>query len=1051
MQIHRGLKRANFAALLALIIFVGLAIAALFEASQAGHNARAAGRARQLAEQEAEQARQAQVHALLEQARAQRRIGDAGQRFGSLAAVIKAAAIAPSFELRHEAIAALALSDVRFIPVYTNTDPNLFTRFSPDFLQVAASKSGGQIGLLRVSDGSELGELPTEGGQVLDMWFSPDGRSLAVNYYGNSACVWDLSSRQKVMALEPGDYFGGFCPVSPRVLVGNNAGAVRCLVFPGGTELWRYDAGPRPVGFAVQPQEKYFATFVPNDSGLQVRKMNSGELVYETDHPSRTGTMSWSPDGRTLLVGRENGWIYSWNVESWEQTTSWKGHEDTVAELKFAPSGRWVASSSWDGAIKFWDLPGNRLAVSARGYDAHMVAKISPDGRRLACLLHSEVLGFLELETSPTFRRIYVAPGEARGAWSVDISPDGKLVAAGYENWLLLFDLASGAQLDSRPVQDCRSVLFTPDGAGLVTCGAPGIAYWTITNAADGSRRIETSRTIREGPQFLYGALSPDGRSVAAAIRSPGTVGVYNLENPADRFPLTNQPLAQTVALSGNGRWVACGTWKGRRVKVWDLSTRQVVGDLPVEESCNVAFSPDSRLLVTGARRYQVWDTATWTERYRLPEIGLATPPAAFSPDGRILAVLNAPGVVELLEPATGKPLTSLEPPGSVPISALRFGPDGSQLVALEWTRSLQIWDLRAIHEELGKLGLDWESGERERAVPSGLAAKNDGMLLEAGLPSAAGGSSAAPAQPGSTQLASAAPGTLFYLLALGGVILSVMIGVYTLRYNYRMLRSYEDVEGVVAERNHQLKAARLELLHGQKMRALGTLAAGIAHDFNNLLSVIRMSNKLIDRQAPADPEIREHVTDVEHAVLQGKSLVGSMLGYVRQGDANGEPSDACAVVESAVSLLTREFLSGITLTLELERQAPHVKVGHGRLEQVLLNLLVNASEAMQGQGKLKIVLRESSALPARPYVLRPGEAAVYVELNVIDSGPGFPPEIGDRLFEPFFTTKQSSTKPGTGLGLSLVYSIAQEDKLGLCAESAPGRGATFSVVMPAV
>jgi len=237
--------------------------------------------------------------------------------------------------------------------------------------------------------------------------------------------------------------------------------------------------------------------------------------------------------------------------------------------------------------------------------------------------------------------------------------------------------------------------------------------------------------------------------------------------------------------------------------------------------------------------------------------------------------------------------------------------------------------------------------------------------------------------------------------------------------------------------------------MHSQKMQALGTLATGIAHDFNNLLSVIRMSGKLIGRATKSDPEIQENVAEIEQAVIQAKSVVGSMLGYARtEGDAAG-PTDVCGVVEETVSLLSKEFLSGIALTLELNREAPKVNVSRGRLEQVLLNLIVNASEAMQGSGRLKIAVQPRSYLPANRYALRPGDAKQFIELTVADSGPGIAPENLLRLFEPFFTTKRSGAKAGTGLGLSLVYSIAQQAGLGLSVESAPDQGATFKIVVP--
>jgi two-component system cell cycle sensor histidine kinase/response regulator CckA len=255
--------------------------------------------------------------------------------------------------------------------------------------------------------------------------------------------------------------------------------------------------------------------------------------------------------------------------------------------------------------------------------------------------------------------------------------------------------------------------------------------------------------------------------------------------------------------------------------------------------------------------------------------------------------------------------------------------------------------------------------------------------------------------------------------------------------------------EAMAAQKNRELDTARAGLMHSQKMLALGALATGIAHDFNNLLSVVRMSNKLISRRADKNAEILEHVTDIEQAVLQGKAVVGSMLGYASDRADDGEPVDVSAVVEDVVSLLSREFLSGIVLTLELERQTTKVNIGRGPLEQILLNLVVNASEAMQGEGRLKIVGRARPLLPARNYVMGPEAANEYFELTVMDSGPGIAPELIDRIFEPFFTTKRSGSKPGTGLGLSLVYSLAQQAGAALSVESGPGQGAAFTLVFP--
>ena len=154
-------------------------------------------------------------------------------------------------------------------------------------------------------------------------------------------------------------------------------------------------------------------------------------------------------------------------------------------------------------------------------------------------------------------------------------------------------------------------------------------------------------------------------------------------------------------------------------------------------------------------------------------------------------------------------------------------------------------------------------------------------------------------------------------------------------------------------------------------------------------------------------------------------------------------------MVEEVVSLLSKEFLAGLALTLEVNRHTASVSVSRGQLEQILLNLIVNASEAMAGRGKLKISLHPAAEIPARPWLLRPDAGAAFVELRVADSGPGIPAELHARIFEPFFTTKRVGAKPGTGLGLSLVYAIIQQEKLGLAVESEAGQGAIFSVLLP--
>jgi signal transduction histidine kinase len=327
---------------------------------------------------------------------------------------------------------------------------------------------------------------------------------------------------------------------------------------------------------------------------------------------------------------------------------------------------------------------------------------------------------------------------------------------------------------------------------------------------------------------------------------------------------------------------------------------------------------------------------------------------------------------------------------------------------------------LGTLRAELGKIGLDWtDQSDWSDSNPWATAA--------------------APKPTGVTPL---------LLAVAGGVALVLLCAAFVLRRQRELIRAYFDVDRQMEQRTQQLEVAQAEILHSQKMKALGTLAAGIAHDFNNLLSIIRMANKLTAKQTQADAEVQDNVRLVEKAVGQGKQLVNSMLGYSREPAGDQEPCAIAEVVENAVNLLRKQFLGGLDLKLELDRDLPPAELAKGRLEQILLNLIVNASEAMKGQGTLRIVVREAPAMNAG-WVLPPAPAGRHVQLLIADTGPGIRPEILPRIFEPFFTTKNADTTRGTGLGLSMVYTLAQNEGLGIRVESELGKGTAFCIGIP--
>ena len=287
-------------------------------------------------------------------------------------------------------------------------------------------------------------------------------------------------------------------------------------------------------------------------------------------------------------------------------------------------------------------------------------------------------------------------------------------------------------------------------------------------------------------------------------------------------------------------------------------------------------------------------------------------------------------------------------------------------------------------------------------------------------------------------------------LVVISGLGLAGALFFAGLAFNrhLRLVCSYAEVEQKVAERTRELELANRELLHSQKMTALGTLAAGIAHDFNNILSIIQGSAQIIEDNLDNQAKVRTRVERIKTVVEQGSSTVKAMLGFSRDSGPRPEPCNLNQVVGDTIKLLGDRFLREVQVDLDLAADLPDVVASKDLIQQILLNFLFNAAESMNGRRQVTLASRQLETLPAT-LVLAPEKSAGYVAVSVRDSGCGIPPEHMVRIFEPFFTTKALSARRGTGLGLSMVYEFAKKIGAGLAVESVLDQGSTFTVIVP--
>ena len=250
-----------------------------------------------------------------------------------------------------------------------------------------------------------------------------------------------------------------------------------------------------------------------------------------------------------------------------------------------------------------------------------------------------------------------------------------------------------------------------------------------------------------------------------------------------------------------------------------------------------------------------------------------------------------------------------------------------------------------------------------------------------------------------------------------------------------------------MAERVASQHALEHQLRHAQKMEAVGRLAGGVAHDFNNMLTAIRSYADLLLEDLPIWDAKRSDVEEIRTAAMRAAGLTAQLLAFSRKQMLQPRVLDPHVVLNDVRTMLRRLLAEDIELTVDAPAGLWPVKVDRGQLEQVIVNLAVNARDAMPHGGGLRITARNetlSTRMESRHGVVPAGE---YVAIAVTDTGVGMDLLTQSRVFEPFFTTKAMGQ--GTGLGLATVHGIVAQSGGQVTVESAPGKGATFTVYLP--
>jgi len=659
---------------------------------------------------------------LRDQAKAVVLSGRPGQRLQGLEAIRQASAIRPSLDLRNAAITCMTLPDLATNDITWAATPEVLAQ---GWQTLAAGTDGldareVQPGVLAVTEcvsGREVGRItgcltPTRA------WFSPNGKYTVLQGApitdGSTDTpleIWDWRLEKRILQ-STGDLRHGlaFRSDNGQCVIGRASGDLVFFNLPDGTEQHHVrlalSSGHSPRGCIYSPDGGHVVTFLPYTQSIQFVAARSRQGVDRAvATPAGIVWIAISPDGRFLAVACNNRRAYIWDFEIGKFIRELVGHQAEVAWVYFVPGTAALVTWSWDGSVRYWDLP---TCQSLLRLPIGPNPKLDNDSGRWVSDINS-VLQVRSLTTSREFRTLLGHTRE-KGPTHVSFHPQGRLLATSCLDGVRLWDVDAGIEIGLLPGRFVTAH-FTPDGRKLLACGAAGVFCWPVQlDAAGQSMRIGPAIQLARESDERRSSLTSDGAWLAATDRTNNTVELYEISTLSRSRVFSGIERIAFARLSPDGRWCVGGTWPEHQLAIWDSRTGELVQRMEVDGPPNASFNPaGTRLIVNGRNHGWVYSVPGWnleTEIARHPAGGFGVP--CHSPDGRILAMTRNGYLIQLLDATTYEELATLELTQPLSTGELAFSPDGTRLAGASGANATMLWDLRLIRETLEAMNLDW-------------------------------------------------------------------------------------------------------------------------------------------------------------------------------------------------------------------------------------------------------------------------------------------------------------------------------------------------------
>jgi serine/threonine protein kinase/WD40 repeat protein len=725
-------------AVMMLALVIGLTAAVLLRGER--DQALADRERAEAAEQRAKKAElEVQFRSHLARAMAYRHSGQAGQRFEGLREVKKALRLArrlnlgpPAIlEVRNEAIACLCLPDFEVVQEWDGW-PTGSSGFAVDaaFRRYARGDTKGTVHIHRLRDHREIYRL-SGAGEVAGYWgleFSPDGRFLhqiCEVGKGYQARLWRLDGPRPTAVLADDHVDLAFRPDGGQYAAGYPDGSVRLFDTRSGKELRRFATGTRDNAFMLRWNPKYPRLLLHTNRDLRLLDLDTGNVqALPRIGPGATWSRAaWHPDGRVLAVACSDRKIYLWDTAANRLVLPpLEGHKNDGVMVRFNHAGDRLVSTDWSSAWFLWDTRTGRQLLTLPAGQPHV--HFRSDDRWVAADTRAPKIRIFRHRGGQEFRTLVHRNTSGRGdyfGWSLPaLDAAGRLLAVSLrESKTGLVDLARGEEAAVLPGD--VPLGFERDGS-LWTNGIHGVLRWPCTpHATTGRCRFGPPERFEEEANWDQHSKGADGQVIAMPKYHQGAIIVHL--DTYRRLRLGPQEDVRNCAVSPDGRWVATGSHglsRGGGAKIWDARTGRLLQTLPAGGSCGVRFSPDGKWLLATGGGPRLWAVPSWREG---PDLrGTAHNAfAAFSADGKWLALGDAPGVVRLVTPGTGEEIARLTAPEKSRLQPTCFTNNQAELVTIGGeSGAIHIFDLRAIRTQLAELGLDWDPGSIPPARPPG-------------------------------------------------------------------------------------------------------------------------------------------------------------------------------------------------------------------------------------------------------------------------------------------------------------------------------------------